>query len=50
MKCMVCGAEAHPCAPLTFCEKCRNTKEAEAIRQRHREWFAEIVKERDKKK
>ena len=46
IKCMVCGGPAWPCAPLTFCDKCRCTPEAEKIRQRHSEFIEKIVAER----
>jgi hypothetical protein len=45
---MVCGGPAQPCAPLTFCDKCRGTPEAEAIRQRHSEFIEKLVAERKK--
>ena len=47
MSCMVCGKPARCCAPLTFCDECKHTKEADEIRREHKEWFESIVKQRN---
>ncbi len=42
-KCMVCGAFTELRVPLTFCDKCRHTPEADRIRAEYHEW---VVKNR----
>ena len=42
-KCMVCGAFTELRVPLTFCDKCRHSPEADKIRAEHKRWFDEIV-------
>lgn len=37
-KCMVCGAFTELRIPLTFCDKCRHTPEADAIRKEYHEY------------
>jgi hypothetical protein len=46
MSCLVCGKPARRCAPLTFCDDCKHTKEADEIRRQHKEWFESIMKQR----
>lgn len=47
-KCMVCGAPAEVCCPLTFCPKCVKTAAADEVRRRHRETVKRIIKERSR--
>ena len=37
--CMVCGRPSEPCAPLTICERCKDSPQAEIMRQKHKAWF-----------
>lgn len=45
MKCMICGNDTKPSAPLCFCEDCRKNRKSdvEARREKHRLWFAQII-------
>jgi len=45
-KCMVCGEPAPMCCPLTFCDKCKKSKEADEVRKRHIDFIKRLVKER----
>ncbi len=37
--CMVCGRPTEPCCPLTICERCKDSPQAEVVRLNHRVWF-----------
>ena len=44
--CMVCGKPTTLCVPLTFCDECKDSKRAEIIRERHREYIRQAIASR----
>jgi hypothetical protein len=49
MKCMVCGKEGPHSVPLSFCAECKKNRrpEVDARIAKHKEWFKQLIKERD---